>query len=329
MRRQFKMTPVIMSAMVAGSLLLSACGRNDDLPSDMSSALDTLSTSNTASNMSQSEIAAALPKIMEGLEEIKDKLDNIKLAPTTAAKPSTTTKPTTTKPTTTKPTTTKPTTTKPTTTKPTTPEPSDDQGQGDFEEMLSTLSAAPFTEANVEKVERNLKTGKVTTNKIKMVAKSPSTVLINVLSSSSGATGTRVTYTSGTGSTVKVRPSGALSFVTTDLPKTDDRIISNNGYKLDDNDLFGVVKRFKSGYTAELVGTTTLSGTKINVLKVVPKNGTNVLDSRITHEHIGYEPGTFKIRLWEMYAADSKDPFFRMTIALNLPSSLPDSAFKL
>jgi hypothetical protein len=326
MRRQFKMTPVIMSAMVAGSLLLSACGRNDDLPSDMSSALDTLSTSSTASNMSQSEIAAALPKIMEGLEEIKDKLDNIKLAPTTATKPSTTTKPTT-KPTP-KPTASTKPNTKPTP-KPTASESEDDQGQADFEEMLSTLSAAPFTEANVEKVERNLKTGKVTTNKIKMVAKAPATVLINVLSSSSGATGTRVTYTSGSGSTVKVRPSGALSFVTTDLPKTDDRIISNNGYKLDDNDLFGVVKRFKSGYNAELVGTTTLSGTKINVLKVTPKNGTNVLDSRITHEHIGYEPGTFKIRLWEMYAADSKDPFFRMSIALNLPSSLPDSAFKL
>lgn len=199
-----------------------------------------------------------------------------------------------------------------------------------MQKLLDKVRNAPFIEASVEKIEKNLKTGKVTSNKLKMFTKRPNVVKIEVSYSSSGASGAKVLYTSGEGSKVKIRPGGSLSFLTTELNKTDERVASNNGYMLDDNDFFGVVRRLSSGYEAELIGTTILNDKKINILKITTA-GTNSLDSRVTHEHIGYDPATYGIVLWEMYhEVGSKEPFFRLTLpSLSFPTSIPDSTFKL
>jgi hypothetical protein len=114
-----------------------------------------------------------------------------------------------------------------------------------------------------------------------------------------------------------------------DLAKTDDRVVSNNGYTADFIDLFGVSSRM-STYKAELIGTTQLNGTTINILKV-STTGSNALDDRIAYEYLGYEPDTYSIRLWEMYDKQGgKDPYYRMTLSdMNYPDSLPDSTFNL
>lgn len=317
----------LSATLLSATLFLPACGSKDD-PVDLSSSLKP--------NTTQAELLAAIPKIMAGLEEISAKLDALEMraaddnlpvpAPTT--RPSSGTSNQTSQPTAT--TTPQPATTpRPTATA--TPKLSaKERGQQEMQKLLDKVRSAPFIEASIEKIEKNLKTGKITSNKLKMYTKQPNLVKIEVSYSSSGASGAKVLYTSGEGNKVKIRPGGSLSFLTTELDKTDERVTSNNGYKLDDNDFFGVVRRFSNGYQAELIGATTLNGKKIHILKITT-TGTNSLDPRITHEHIGYDPTTYGIVLWEMYNdVGSKEPFFRLTLpSLSFPASIPDSTFKV
>lgn len=319
--------------LLGGLLLTTACGKVDDLPSDVSDALK--SPVDTSSSKSDEEIKAAIPKILLGLEEIKQEIKGLQtanLAPVTTKPTTGTTKPTTgsTKPTTG---TTKPTTgtTKPTTgtTKPTEEKPAAPSGDAEFKKLLDKIASVPFVQASVEKTERHITQGRVTSVKLNMYSKQPNLTKVDVTFSSTGATGAKIVYNSGEGAKAKVRPGGGMSFITTELPKTDDRLTSTNAYKLDDIDLFGVVRRFKTGYSAELSGKTTLNGTELYILKV-KATGTNSLDSRIDYEYIGYEPGTLKMRLWEAYTADNKEPFFRMALVkMEYPASLPDTTFKL
>ena len=319
-------------SILTSTLLLPGCGSKDDL-ADLSSSVKPAAPSSA----SQAELLAAIPKIMAGLEEISAKLDALEVRATDDELPvPATTKPTTGTTTTVKPTTT--TTTRPTTTT-TTPKPTataapklsaKEKGQQEMKKLLDKVKAAPFIQASIEKVEKNLKTGKVTSNKLTMYTKQPNVVKIDVSYSSSGASGAKVLYKSGEGTKLKIRPGGSLSFMTTELDKTDSRVTSNNGYPLDDNDFLGVVRRFSSGYQAELIGASTLNGKKIHILKITT-TGTNALDARITHEQIGYDPETYGIVLWEMYnEADAKEPFFRLTLPnLSFPGSLPDTTFQV
>ncbi len=327
---------ILTASMLSASVLLPGCGSKED-PTDLSPSLQTSSTIDATTQ----KLLDTLPKIMEGLEDIKTKIDALELrsvdddlpVPTTPTRPSTTTstKPSTS--TTTKPSTTT-TTTKPSTTKPATTTPpkltAKERGAQELKKLLEKVKTAPFIQASVEKIEKNLKTGKVTTNKLTMYTKQPNMVKIEVSFSSSGASGAKVLYNSGVGSKIKIRPGGNLSFVTTELDKKDERVVSNNGYPLDDTDFFGVVRRMSSGYDAELIGATTLNGKKIQILKLTT-SGTNTMDSRVTHEHIGYDPQTFGIVLWEMYnEAGSKEPFFRLTLpTLEFPASIEESRFKV
>jgi uncharacterized membrane protein len=330
---------ILTATVLSASVFLPGCGAKEDLV-DVSTSLQTRSTTDSSTQ----QLLATLPKIMEGLEDIKTKIDALELrsadddlpVPVTTkprattvsgtTKPSTTAGTTTTKPTTT--TTSKPATT---TTKPATPQLSaKEKGAQELKKLLAKVSSAPFIQASVEKVEKNLKTGKVTTNKLTMYTKQPNQVKIEVSFSSSGATGAKVLYSSGEGDKVKIRPGGNLSFITTELDKKDERIVSNNGYPLDDTDFFGVARRMSSGYDAELIGATTLNGKKIHILKLTT-SGTNSVDSRITHEHIGYDPTTYGIVLWEIFNdAASKEPFFRLTLpSLEFPASIDASRFKV
>ncbi len=329
---------ILTASMLSASVLLPGCGSKED-PTDLSPALQTSTTIDPTTQ----KLLDTLPKIMEGLEDIKTKIDALELraadddlpVPTTPTKPSTgtATKPTT-GTTTPKPVTGTTTPSKPTVTKPVTTTPpklsAKERGAQELKKLLEKVKSAPFIQASVEKIEKNLKTGKVTTNKLTMYTKQPDMVKIEVSFSSSGASGAKVLYNSGVGSKIKIRPGGNLSFVTTELDKKDERVVSNNGYPLDDTDFFGVVRRMSSGYEAELIGATTLNGKKIQILKMTT-SGTNTMDSRVTHEHIGYDPETYGIVLWEMYnEAGSKEPFFRLTLpTLEFPSSIEDSRFKV
>ncbi|HEY9841806.1 MAG: outer membrane lipoprotein carrier protein LolA [Candidatus Sericytochromatia bacterium] len=326
---------LVLSAAVLSGLLLSACGRGGDddsgLPSDVSSSLG----SSLKPNPSDDEIKAAIPKILKGLDDIKQEIKSLRLSGINT-KPSTggtTTKPgTTPKPSTGGTTTPKPSTggtTTPSTTPSTTPKPPAASANDELKKVLDLIANAPFVQATIEKTEKSFTDGHVTQGKLIMYTKQPNLVKIDAVYSSTGSSGAKVLYTSGVGTKVKVRPGGALSFVTTELDKHDDKIDSTNRYTLDSLDLFGLVQRLSDGYTAELVGKTTLAGVEIHVLKL-KTSGTNSLDSRIVHEYIGYEPSTHKVRLWECYAAGSADPYMRVTMTkLEFPANIPDSTFKL
>lgn len=329
---------------VAVFLLASACGKGDDLPSDVSSSLNSSLKSSVSASSSDDDIKAAIPKILLGLEEIKQEIKGLQVSPLSTASTgsSGTTKPATGTTATTKPATgttgssgsTKPATASSGTTgtaKPSTPAtPAAPSGTDELKTLLKELSAKTFVQASVEKTEKSLKDGHVTSGKMNMYTKAPNLVKVDVTYASSGSTGAKVIYNSGDGTKAKIRPGGSLSFITTELAKTDDRLTSTNEYKLDDIDTFGLVRRLSSGYTAETVGKSQLAdGTSIYILKV-KTSGTNSLDSRIAYEYLGYEPDSHKLRLWEIYSADSKDPFFRMALTkIEYPASIPDSTFKL
>ncbi|PKL76751.1 MAG: hypothetical protein CVV27_08675 [Candidatus Melainabacteria bacterium HGW-Melainabacteria-1] len=314
-------------SLVTGLLLASACGKGEDLPNDVMGSLNTGLTSPSASD---AEIQKAIPQILDGLEDIKQALKNLRsvgITPVSTSKPSTA-KPTSRKPTGSKPTTSKPTsTTKPAVKVPVAEAPS---GNEELKKALDLLASKPFIQATVEKTEKHLSEGRVTTGKLVMYTKLPNIVKIDAVYSSTGGSGAKVLYTSSDGTPkVKVRPGGALGFVTTELAKTDDRIDSTNNYPPDQLDFFGMVKRLSSGYKAELIGKTQFNGTSLNILKLTA-TGANSLDDRINYEYIGYEPDSYKIRLWETFTADSKDPYMRVAITkLDFPASIPDSSFKL
>ena len=351
---------MLTAATLSGLLMTSGCGKGEELPSDVSSSLSSSLKSSVSTDSGDDDIKAAIPKILQGLEDIKTEIKGLQVSPIstgatgstgTTTKPGTTTGSTgtTTKPgtttgstgTTTKPgtttgstgTTTKPGTTTGstgTTAKPSTPAAATPSANDEFKKMLQMLGSKSFVQANVEKTEKSFKDAHVSQVKLVMYTKSPSLVKIDVISSSSGAAGAKVIYNSGDKNKAKVRPGGSLSFVTTELPKTDDRLLSTNGYTFDDIDIFGVVKRWSSGYTAELIGKSKLAdGTSIYILKV-KASGTNALDDRIDYEYIGYEPDTYKMRMWEIYTPGVKDPFFRLNLTkIDYPASIPDSTFKL
>ncbi|PKL76753.1 MAG: hypothetical protein CVV27_08685 [Candidatus Melainabacteria bacterium HGW-Melainabacteria-1] len=325
----------LISAAALSALLLSACGSGRDLAADLgaglSAGLDTDATlPGSVGSSANDELVAAIPKILQGIEDIKQEIKALEIRGT-ATGPTTTSKPGT-KPSTSKPgTSTKPSTS---TSKPTAKpvaEPADepsakDKGAIELKAIMNKIRTAPLVALTAEKHEKNLDTGKVTFNKIKMWSKQPNVVKIEIIKSSTGSDGVQALYTSGVGNTIKIKK----LFIKLDLPKTDDRVVSNNGYTADVIDLFGVSSRMSNGYEAELVGTTQLSGKTINILKVTT-SGTNTLDDRISHEYLGYDPETYAIRLWECYdKSGGKDPYYRMTLTeMAYPASLPNSTFNL
>ncbi len=327
--------PRFSSVILASSLILSACGTgSEELPS---APLINSAALAPANNAQTEQILASLPKIMAGIDDIKARIVALEVQPvattTSPTAPAVTHATTATKPTATPPRTpSKPSTsTAPVKTpaKPAAPSAAE-KGQAELMKVLSTFTSAGAVQCTIEKIEKHLQNGSTVTNKLKLSTRQPNTVKIEVLQSSKSPPGTKILYTSGVGSKVKVRPQGALSFVVTDLDKNDERLISVNKFPLDDTDFFGATKRLSSGYKATLLGTATVAGAKVNILKVVP-NGTHSLNAQIAYEHIGYDPQTYAIRMMEMYdKSGGKEPFFRIVLpSIEYLDSLPESTFKL
>lgn len=333
----------LLSLSLSSMLLLSACGSGQDLgagySTDLSAALNTnAALPGAASPQQDAEVKEALETIINGINGIRQDLQTFQrgggmVAPapgvpvTSAPAPTAPSTPRAPRPQ-------QPGTGTSTPSAPAAPSqpqaPSAaERGQAELDALMNAISSTQFVALTAAKVEKNLDSGKITNNKVKMWSKTPNTVKIDILESSSGSAGVKALYTSGQGSKIKVRPAGALGFVTVDLDKTDDRVASNNGYLSDDIDLFGVHKRLSKGYSAELVGTTQVEGVRVNILKLTA-TGANTLDERIDYEYLGYEPDSYKIRLWEIYAQGEQQPYYRMTMSeIDYPASLPDSTFKL
>lgn len=330
---------------LSSTLILSACGSDRDLASgslaaNLSSGLNAGLNTDAAlpgalgsgSSNTDSEIAAAIPKILAGIEDLRKEIRALDISAAPADTDDDTTPVKTSSGTTTKPTTstkaptstTKPSTSKP---KPTTSAPKEsnaDKGKAALAGIINKYSKAQYVQLTAEKIEKKLSTGAVSTNLINMSSKAPNTVRIDIIESTSGSAGVSAMYTSGQGDKVKIKK----LFIKLDLDKTDERVVSANGYLADEIDMVGLIGRLSKGYEAELVGTTTIEGKKINILKVTTQ-GTNSLDERIQHEYLGYEPDNFSVRLWELYNGE-KDPYFRMVLKkMEFPASIPDKTFVL
>lgn len=230
---------------------------------------------------------------------------------------------------------TKPTTgssAKPTTgTTPATPpkETKEDAGEA-LGKLMQYVSKAPAIEAIVVQSEKQLGGTKQTTNKLQMYARQPGVVYIKVLASSKNPAGTQLLYESKPGAQVSVRPgTGIASKLTVKLDQADDRISSNNNFLMHQTDFFGMARRLSpSTYKAEIVGT--IEGGKFTVLKVTAK-GTNTLTSKITHEHVAYDPKTLNIRYWQAFSAENPTvPFVQYQLeSFSVKPSLPETYFKI
>ncbi|MFN8674576.1 MAG: hypothetical protein U0457_21150 [Candidatus Sericytochromatia bacterium] len=206
-----------------------------------------------------------------------------------------------------------------------------EKGRKAMDSIIATLNNASAIEAFIDKFEKSLKDGKTSTSTLKIYArKNDNMVKLEVLTSSvENSAGAKLRYTSGDrGAKVKIRPGGSLSFVTTDLPKTDSRIVSLNGYSLDDTDFNGMGKRFADpNYEGELIGASKIEGSDVYIIKITHKTQ-NTLDPNIKYEYIYFEPKTFNLRSWEAYDGKSQEAFFRLTLkTISFPSSIPDSRF--
>lgn len=223
------------------------------------------------------------------------------------------------------------------TTKPTTPRQSTKKPKANkpnareiANKLLNKIRQAPFIQAEVEKYEKHLDNGDISTNKLQLFQNQAGLVKIDVLYSSKGSTGVKLLYTSGVDKKIKVRPNGGLSFLTTDLPIMDERLTSVNGYPLDKTDFKGLSNRLgQASYKAELIGATKVNGKKVHVLKMIA-TGQNELEARISHEHIGYDPETLDFKFWEAYSSGSKEAFYRLKLnEFKVLPSIPSDKFKL
>lgn len=191
--------------------------------------------------------------------------------------------------------------------------------------IVDVLTNSPGITINLKKTERNLKTGKMTSRDTLMIT-NQSKVKVEV--TSGDKKGTKLVYNVGAAK-VGVRPNGGLSWVTTELAQNDDRITSTNGYTLLQTDLAALSNRMGGpGYSAKLIGKTTIGGETVHVVKVTT-SGTNALEASITHEHIAYNPDNYSVKYWEAYVNNEKTPYMRYLMTSFQIGPVPASAFKL
>jgi hypothetical protein len=215
-------------------------------------------------------------------------------------------------------------------TPPAAPENSQEKGRKILDKVLSTITTPNALEAEVDKWEKGLKDSRVVQQTFKVYNEKPGKVKIDVLyHTKASSIGAKLSFNVGTGKAV-IRPGGALSFITKEMDQTDDNLTTPNGFTPEQIDFFYMTKRLgSSSYNAELIGKTTLNGSEIYLLKIT-KNGTNELLADINHEILGFDPKTFEVKLWELYAGNSNDAFFRINIkSFKALSDLPDDTFKV
>lgn len=198
-----------------------------------------------------------------------------------------------------------------------------------MEKILGNIRGAKYIEALVNKSEKKLATGEVTENELKLFAKSNGLTKIDVIFSSKTSTGTKLLYTHGE-QKVKIRPNGALSLITTSLDMNDERLVSSNGWPLNQTDFFGMADRLGSAsYKSEVVGKSTIDNSEVFIIKLSKKSGDNEMDSRIKYEQIYFDTKTYIVKLWEAYN-DEKDPFFKINVKeMKFHESLDENNFKL
>jgi hypothetical protein len=197
-----------------------------------------------------------------------------------------------------------------------------------LKEISDRILNAPALDVIAYQSERGLTSGKKTENHLHLY-KMGTQIKIEVMASSPRNAGTKLLYTVGS-KRVKVRPGGALSFITTELDQKDDQIASVNNYALYETDFIGMAKRLAEPiYSAQLIGKTTVEGKETYVAKITA-SAPNTLDSRIQYEHMAYDPKTYEIRYWEAFDGSSQEPYLRYLLkSFEIKQDIPANIFKL
>ncbi|PIQ26022.1 hypothetical protein COW36_02555 [bacterium (Candidatus Blackallbacteria) CG17_big_fil_post_rev_8_21_14_2_50_48_46] len=197
-----------------------------------------------------------------------------------------------------------------------------------LKEISDYILSAPAIDAIAYQNEKGLDSGKTTENHLHFY-KQGNLVKIEVLASSPRNAGVKVLYNVGSDK-VKIRPAGALSFLTTELAQKDEKIASVNHFTLSQTDFIGMATRLAGpSYSAELIGKTTIEGKEAYVAKITTSSP-NALDPRIAYEHMAYDPKTYAIRYWEAFDGSSQEPFLRYLLkSFEIKQDIPANVFKL
>jgi hypothetical protein len=225
----------------------------------------------------------------------------------------------------------KPTETQTTVTTPKSTSADDSKGRKILDKIVSTFNSANGIEMTYDKFEKNPATGKTRDTGTHLWAKNPDTILFELTRNpeDTGKVGTKIKYNVND-TKAKARATGIASITTVSLDFTDDRIVSPNGYLLNQADILSLMKRLKNpAYNGELIGKSTVNGSEVYMLKVTNKE-TNSMDSKIVYENIGFNPKDFTLRLWEAFSKDSDKPFLRVSVnKIQLLSSITEDQLKL
>lgn len=162
-----------------------------------------------------------------------------------------------------------------------------------------SFEAVDGVSASIKTFEDNGTTG---TGQIKFLYKKPSSIKVEVISSSaSGQAGVKLAYSDP--NNVQVRPSGMLSMVSVSLAMNDPKLLSGRKYQLNQIDLPTTVLRLTSpGAKAKLIGQSVVNGSQVYVLEITNKS----FDPNITREVLSIDSKTFMPRMHEMYQGGKK-----------------------
>lgn len=186
--------------------------------------------------------------------------------------------------------------------------------QADADEMLqeaiATLQTTQTYKATVSIYDQIANGSKAAaTRKLSLTYKAPGKHRIDIVETTNPIqNGMKLSFTVGEPN-AKIRGGGLLGVVAMTLALNDDKLTTQNDWRLDHVVGEGIANRLKSGYKAEVAGTTTVGGEQVTVLKLTTAN--NALSSAIDYELFGID-GNKMMRLWSCYAKAE----------LNLPNNL-------
>jgi hypothetical protein len=203
-------------------------------------------------------------------------------------------------------------------------------------DLLASVKAASLAmtsfEADLLSEEQRFDKSVSTTSHLALLYKQPGQYRFACTKSTKADnTGVRMVYRMGD-KEVQVRPSGLLSLLAVKLPLTDTRIVTLNGYSLDQITMEGLLNRLASGsYHAERAGTVSVGGETLTLLKLT--GDSRAFDPHIAYEVIGFDAARH-YRYWEAHAKPELgvpgDSLHRLTITRVVPNApLAADAFSI
>ncbi|MGV3525394.1 MAG: LolA family protein [Candidatus Sericytochromatia bacterium] len=193
--------------------------------------------------------------------------------------------------------------------------------QTTLNQLMQRISSQGAFEAEALKLETHLKTGEATRVRLKIQGRKPHEVRMQILEHPNKQVQGFTLYYLGGASQLRIQAGGALKFLKQNFSMTHPDIVTANGYRLDQVDLYGILNRLRQKpYT--------VTQPKPGVLRLTPK-GPHSLDARIAYEELLFDPQTLNLKGWTATTAQGKTFYQLQVNSLKLLASLPQSALKL